>query len=305
MEQPRFERVLRLMKLMSGNNYYTIDELADKLETSYRSIYRYIDTFKTVGFAVEKVDNNVYRLMNLPSEYKNLKNLVYFSQEEGQLLCNMIESLDSTNTMKAEMYRKLARIYDVSKIDEFEGSKSNLTTIENLRSAMEDGKKVILRSYSSSNSGIIRDRLVEPFAFTNNHIEVWAYDLQAKVNKIFKVPRIKSVDTLSELWTEEDKHRISPIDAFHMCGEKTIPVRIEMSLLAKNLLDEEFPLARPGISECGDHWAWEGQVCKLAGIGRFVMGLSTEIYSIDCPKLVAYLKESFKGSALRRIMEEQ
>ena len=40
MEQPRVERVLRLMRLMSGNSYFTIDELAEKLETSYRSIYR-------------------------------------------------------------------------------------------------------------------------------------------------------------------------------------------------------------------------------------------------------------------------
>ncbi|MBR5562680.1 MAG: HTH domain-containing protein, partial [Bacteroidales bacterium] len=46
MDQPKIERMLRLMKMMAGNRNYTIDELAEKLGTSYRSIYRYIDTFK-------------------------------------------------------------------------------------------------------------------------------------------------------------------------------------------------------------------------------------------------------------------
>ena len=52
MDQPKVERMLRLMMLLSGGVNYTIDELADKLETSYRSIYRYLDTFKAAGFVV-------------------------------------------------------------------------------------------------------------------------------------------------------------------------------------------------------------------------------------------------------------
>lgn len=46
MDQPKIERMLRLMKLLASNTNYTIDELAEKLKMSYRTIYRYIDTFK-------------------------------------------------------------------------------------------------------------------------------------------------------------------------------------------------------------------------------------------------------------------
>ena len=84
------------MRLMSGNSYFTIDELAEKLETSYRSIYRYIDTFKEVGFAVEKIHGNVYRLVKMPSPFKDISKLVYFSDEEAKILCSLIENLDST-----------------------------------------------------------------------------------------------------------------------------------------------------------------------------------------------------------------
>ena len=32
MDQPRVERIFRLMRLMAGNTYYTIEDLAKKLD---------------------------------------------------------------------------------------------------------------------------------------------------------------------------------------------------------------------------------------------------------------------------------
>ena len=51
MDQPKISRILRLIVLMSGNRIYTVDELAAELETSQRTIYRYIDTFKEAGLS--------------------------------------------------------------------------------------------------------------------------------------------------------------------------------------------------------------------------------------------------------------
>ena len=291
MEQPRVERVLRLMRLMTGNVRYTVDQLAEKLDTSYRSIYRYIDTFKTVGFAVEKDENNVYRLMQLPSEYRNLRNLVYFSDEEAHILCNLIEGLNGTNTLKAGLYQKLAKIYDSTKINEFEGSKSNAANVQALSQAMKDRKKVVLKSYASSNSGIVRDRLVEPFSFTNNHVDVWAYDIENRENRLFKIPRIEWVDIIPEEWSFEDQHHRSPIDAFHMCGDTKIHVRLKMSLLARNLLCEEFPLAEQDVRQEGDSWIFDADVCALEGVGRFVCGLLQEVRILEGDELKQYVKE--------------
>ena len=52
MDQPKIERVLRLLSLMAGNMDYTLEDLAERLETSTRSIYRYLDTFKEAGFRI-------------------------------------------------------------------------------------------------------------------------------------------------------------------------------------------------------------------------------------------------------------
>ena len=277
------------MRLMSGNSYFTIDELAEKLDTSYRSIYRYIDTFKEVGFAVEKIHGNVYRLVKLPSPFKDISKLVYFSDEEAKILCNLIENLDSTNTLKHSLYKKLAAIYDLTSIKEFSGSKSNAGCVQALGNAMEEKRKVVLKNYASANSGEIKDRVVEPFGFTNNHIEVWAYDCEKGDCRLFKIPRIEWVDILSEGWTHEEEHHRKRIDAFHMCSDNEIPVKLELSLRAKNLLLEEFPLAEAGVRKEGDKWTYEGNVGMLEGVGRFCIGLAGDIKVVDSPELESYI----------------
>ena len=92
MDQPKIERLLRLMKMMSGSVNYSIDELADKLEMSHRSVYRYIDTFKNAGFAVTKMYGNIYRLGKMPKNAPDLDKLIYFS-EDSELQINDIDNL--------------------------------------------------------------------------------------------------------------------------------------------------------------------------------------------------------------------
>ncbi|WP_317125856.1 HTH domain-containing protein [Seramator thermalis] len=50
----KLERLLRLMKMLTANNSLTVDEIADKLGISSRSVYRYIDTFRDAGFVIKK-----------------------------------------------------------------------------------------------------------------------------------------------------------------------------------------------------------------------------------------------------------
>lgn len=54
MDQPKLERLLRLMKLLTANTTYNVDQLAERLQMSRRTIYRYIDTFREAGFVIKK-----------------------------------------------------------------------------------------------------------------------------------------------------------------------------------------------------------------------------------------------------------
>ena len=291
MEQPRVERTLRLMRLMSGNVYLTVEQLAKRLDTSTRSIYRYIDTFKTCGFAVEKIDDSIYRLISMPTGYKDLQKLVYFSEEEARVLTYLIESLDETNSLKSSLYRKLCAVCDTKSIKEYSGSSKNAANVQSLGNAMKDHKTVILKDYASASSGTVRDRVVEPFEFTNNHIDIWAYDCEKKDVRLFKIARIGWVDILPIDWQHGDEHDKGYLDAFRMQGKAQTHVRLEMTLRSKNLLCEEFPLAEPDITEKDGKYILDTKVSKMEGVGRFVIGLMGDIRVLDSPELERYVQE--------------
>ena len=290
MEQPKIERLLRLMKMMSGNTNFTVDELAERLGISYRSIYRYIDTFKESGFVVEKLHSNVYKLGKMPKSYVDLKRLIYFSEEEAYIINSLINSLDNTNALKANLLKKLSAVYNSTSIANYTCNKESALSIESLGEAIKDRKKVILKNYESGNSHKVSDRLVEPFEFTTNMIDVWCYDLEKKENKVFKISRIGEVRVLEEEWSEEEAHRKSITDCFRMSGFEQTPVKLEMGIMAKNLLLEEYPLAEKDLKKEGDRWILETMVSDMAGVGRFVIGLAHDIKVIDSPELVEYIR---------------
>lgn len=290
MEQPKIERLLRLMKMMSGNTNFTVDELAERLGISYRSIYRYIDTFKESGFVVEKLHSNVYKLGKMPKSYVDLKRLIYFSEEEAYIINSLINSLDNTNALKTNLLKKLSAVYNSTSIANYTCNKESALSIESLGEAIKDRKKVILKNYESGNSHKVSDRLVEPFEFTTNMIDVWCYDIEKKENKVFKISRIGEVRVLEEDWSEEDAHRKSITDCFRMSGFEQTPVKLEMGIMAKNLLLEEYPLAEKDLKKEGDRWILETMVSDMAGVGRFVIGLAHDIKVIDSPELVEYIR---------------
>ena len=234
MDQPKIERMLRLMKMLASNKNYTIDELAERLGISYRSIYRYIDTFKDSGFVVEKLHSNVYRLGKMPKGYVDLKNLIYFSEEEAYIVNSLINSLDSTNALKTNLKKKLSAVYNSTSIIDY---------------------------------------------------------VQKKENKVFKISRIGKVKALDEDWTKEDKHSKSKTDCFRISSYEQTPVKLELSMMAKNLLIEEYPLAEQDIRKEGDKWILETMVSGMEGVGRFVIGLAHEIKVIDSPVLENYIRD--------------
>jgi len=290
------------MQMMSGSVDYSIDELAEKLDLSYRSVYRYIDSFKQAGFVVNKKAGGVYKLGKMPRGGMDLNRLIYFSEEEAGMVASLIESLDSSNSLKTELHRKLATVYNSTSIADYISDKSRSANIEALGEAIRDRKRVILRSYESASSHTIRDRLVEPFAFSTNFVDVWGYDVDIKDNRIFKISRISSVEKTTDDWENEALHHKEETDCFRMQGKEKYHIRLRLSLRAKNLLVEEFPLSKSQVQKGkGDEeeWILDTTICGLSGAGRFVTGLSDEIKILEGDELKEYIRNFAKNFILR------
>ncbi len=96
MDQPKIERLLRLMKMLTGNYRYTPKELAERLDMSVRTIYRYLDTFRAAGFVLKKQDNCI-RLDSSSPYFRDISELIHFTEEEAFVLKSAIESIDETH----------------------------------------------------------------------------------------------------------------------------------------------------------------------------------------------------------------
>lgn len=295
MDQPKIERMLRLMQMMSGSVDYSTNELALKLELSYRSIYRYIDSFKQAGFVVTKKAGGVYKLCRMPRNGMDINKFVYFSEEEAGMIASLIESLDNGNALKEELHRKLATVYNSTSIADYISDKNRSANIEVIGEAIRNHKRVILKDYESASSHTKRDRRIEPFAFSTNFVDVWGYDVDIPDNRVFKISRISQVERTEEDWSCEEKHRKGEMDCFRMQGKDKYHIRLKLGLRAKNLLLEEYPLAKKYLLEEKDGtWILDTEICGLNGAGRFVIGISDEIEILQGEELNLYIQEFAK-----------
>ena len=291
MDQPKLERLLKLMKLMTGNVNYTVEDLAERLDTSYRSIYRYIETFKRAGFVVHKLEGGVYKLGKESRYFKDISQLVHFTDEEAHIVNQLIEGLDDTNTLKQNLRKKLVTVYNCTAMASSIVKGRNAQNVNRLQEAIENRCQVVLVDYASSHTGVARNRVVEPFGFTTNYVQVWCYEPESSMNKLFKVARIGSVELLDQEWQYADCHDRGFIDVFRMTGFEQHRVCLKLGMLARNLLIEEYPLSERDITPVDDGaWLLDTQVCNYKGVGRFVMGLLDDVEIVDSPEFDAYIR---------------
>ena len=302
MEQPKVERLLKLMKLMTGNVNYTVEDLAERLDTSYRSIYRYIDTFKNAGFVVHKLEGGVYKLGKESRYFKDISQLVHFTDEEAHIVNQLIEGLDDNNTLKQNLRRKLTTVYNCTSLASSIVKGRNAQNVNRLQEAIECRRQVVLVDYASSHAGVARNRVVEPFGFTTNYVQVWCYEPESAMNKLFKVARIGSVDILEEEWQHAIKHEQGYIDVFRITGFEQHRVCLKLGMLARNLLIEEYPLAERDVKPMSDGvWLLDTNVCSYKGVGRFVMGLLDDIEIVDSPEFSAYIDNLIQQYTARSV----
>ena len=291
MEQTKIVKLLRLMKLMTGNTTLSIEDLAAKMGTTTRTVYRYIDTMRDAGLVVNKLYGNVYQMGKMSTGFPNLAKFIYFTEEEAYILNNMIENLSVTNTLKKDLKRKLYSVYDCTSIANYTERCNNAPNIEALVSAKDLKRQVVLRNYTSGHSNVTRDRIVEPFDFTSEMIDVWAWDVEAGQNRVFKVARIDGVEILPDPWQHESDHSRLQVDVFRMSGENAIPVKLQLNNRAKALLVEEYPMADKDLKRDGKDWILDTTVTCLEGVGRFVIGLAADIKIIEGEQLRKYIQE--------------
>lgn len=294
MELGIFERQLRLMVLLTQNREYTLEELCGKLDMSRRTLYRYLELFRDIGFEVVK-QGNVYRLDKSSPFFKEITQLIHFTDEEALTLRYVLDTLSDTDLQVRYLRQKLGRIYDFGLVDAMETHTEQADNLQQLYEAVKLHRQVVLRDYSSPHSNRTADRVVEPYLFLDHHNCIRCYELSSGQNKTFKVSRIGRVEVLDLLWSHEAEHARVYTDLFRFSGEERHRIVLRLGRLSCNLLKEEYPQAvRLLQPEDADHWILATEVCSFQGVGRFMLGLMEDIEILESPEFKLFLAGKIK-----------
>ncbi|TRX03214.1 helix-turn-helix transcriptional regulator [Flavobacterium gawalongense] len=290
-DQAKFQKMLEVLLLLDCQYGRTISELSERFEISQRTVYRYLDTFKHVGFVIEN-SNGYFKIDKENTTVQEISSLLHFSEEEAFILSKAIHSIDDNDELKIKLVKKLYSLYDFDRVIHAIAKKEESENIYSLLQAIKQQKQVVLQSYKSGNSKNIRDRIVEPIDFTINYTGVWCYDVEDGINKVFKTSRIKQVILLESSWKSKPKHKKGIIDIFRVQSFEPIVVSLELSLVAYNLIIEEYPLSEKYITKITDNlYRLECEVGNFLGVGRFILGLLGEVKIIEPEALKDYVQE--------------
>ena len=291
MDQTKISKLLRLMKLLTGNVSRTIDQLAAEMGITSRTIYRYIDTIREAGFVVNKLYGNVYAMGKVGRGLSDFNKLIYFTEEEAYIVAKMINGIDNNNVLKRDLQRKLASIYDSTSIANYIDNTATAANVEALADAIKRKKQVVLKHYESAHSDEAKDRRVEPIEFTTNMIDIWAYDVENADNRMFKVARIQEVEVTDDDWAFKSMHKVQRPDLFRMTGSLNEIISLQLDTRAKSLLLEEFPLAEKNLRRENGKWILTTRINSLEGVTRFILGLAADIRILEGENLRDYIRK--------------
>ena len=293
-DQAKFQKMLEVLLMLDCKYGRSIKEMAERFDISQRTVYRYFDTFKQVGFVIEN-NNGHFRLDKENATVQDIGQLLHFSEEEAFILSKTIHTIDESSELKEKLVKKLYSLYDFDRVIYAITKKEEAENIYNLIQAIKKQKQVVLIEYKSGNSKNIRDRIVEPIDFTINYTGVWCYDPKDETNKIFKASRIQNVKIMDKEWQHKPKHRVGITDVFRMHSFEPIAIQLRLSLVAYNLILEEFPLSEKYLKKEDDNnYVLTTEVGNFLGVGRFVLGLPGEIQVISPQAFKDYLGEKPK-----------
>lgn len=284
-------KLLKLIFLLTGNRAYTREELEEKLGISKSAFYRALKNLEDVGLEVNLV-NGYYRANRNVYPFKDIKAVFHFTEEESYILNQVIHNIEQTNKTKTELYAKLSQLFNSDRVGIDFVPNQALPVVQKLIEAAERKLQVRIVNYRTNSDKTVPDRIVEPFEFQENYTIIWAFEHASEANKMFKTSRISEIEVLNEPWKFKKLHKAKLKDCFRMTGDLNMEVSMRLSRKAANLLKEEYPLSEKFLTPFEADWyIFRTHIKSYEGIGRFLMGLSEDVYDITPMELRNYLKK--------------
>lgn len=282
-------KLLRLFQIIAvlKSGHWTIKQLAERFDTSERTIYRYINLLEEVEFLIEKDFDNRYFIVTSEDDPSQSQ----FSMEETKLIKKLIQSGAGDNPLKNLLLKKLALNSEIDSVPRLFVKARLGKFVDVLAEAIKEKKQVVLKNYHSAHSNEIRDRVVEPIHFGDNYQSVVALDTNDKASKQFKLDRIGEIVETDKKFQFESQHQKNQSDIFGFNGDANEWITLSLGMRAYLLLREEYPLSVPFIEKREKEYYFHAPVAGFVGAGRFVLGLMDDLTVIGPESFKQYLQK--------------
>jgi predicted DNA-binding transcriptional regulator YafY len=276
LNQHKILRVLQLIALLKKSPAKSIKNLASILSNTDRTIYRYLDLIKELGFDLQRDAYNKYFIFGSDTNTE-----MGFTNEEAQFLTSLLKTAGKNHILKDSILKKIFLKSEIALNAEDLLNAHLSKIVEDITKAIAGKNQILLKKYHSANSNLISDRLVEPIRFTDNFSSICAYEVATGKNKYFNIERISDVQLQSTNFKFENAHKFELPDPFGFSdhdGPKT-PIDLRLNLRAYTLLKEEFPLVAPYIKPepKTNTYRLVVSVNNITPVKRFILGLQKDV----------------------------
>ena len=295
MEHAAIERMLRVIGLLMNNRSYTVEDIARMIGNKKRTVYRYLKTFRENGIKVKKRYGTIYTIESCTISWADdvFKGMAApaGSPEDGIILQRPCQDL----TIHTGTYEAMKELEMNDILNDAPYLQKVVANVSLLVKAASTRKKVLVEYESNSRNKRCK-LIVEPYSFYFYFNYVWCYEDEERKNTAMRISRITDVQILDEDWPSKPKHRKQVIDAFGCWGHKMIPIKLRLTMQARNLMTEAHPISMITMREDpaypdGERWILETGVCDYSGITRYILGMLDEVEILEGEGLKEYIRE--------------
>ena len=287
--------MLRVIGLLMNNRSYTVEDIARMIGNKKRTVYRYLKTFRDNGIKVKKRYGTIYTIESCTISWADdvFKGMAApaGSPEDGIILQRPCQDL----TIHTGTYEAMKELEMNDILNDAPYLQKVVANVSLLVKAASTRKKVLVEYESNSRNKRCK-LIVEPYSFYFYFNYVWCFEEEERKNTAMRISRITDVQILDEDWPSKPKHRKQVIDAFGCWGHKMIPIKLRLTMQARNLMTEAHPISMITMREDpaypdGERWILETGVCDYSGISRYIMGMLDEVEILEGEGLKEYIRK--------------
>ena len=294
-------RVFALINKLQQKPGYTVKELANYLGKDKRTVYRYFKLLEQLKYDVDNRDGRHFLVGAVDGPRQS------FTKAELNLLNTRLVDLGDSNPLVASLRLKLKLTSAQMPLPSELLTLSQSRFVEDLQEAIAHRVRVrLIRYNTTTETGEEGNRVVEPQSLTDNLSRLVALETKQGQPRTFTLSRMQGVTVLYDEPCQFPYMELTP-DLFGMADTEKAPqfIILQLTERAYQLLIHEFPAAYPfcetlpgkgrkNAAKAGQPAFSHQFRCEARGyegVGRFVMGLPTEVKVVEPAEFRTFVRE--------------